>query len=281
MQPIGVRQPHRCGPTCGLGALGRMRRDDVLTSGWRGCRHIVGARIRNAIATGASCADDGFLRTPFALRRSRSRADPSLGFQPGEQRVGSRRSVDGRARHAAAPRRRRLRVRRAKIRRIASVPSRRCSTLPQRSTLRNTGPKRLSVASIQSFSARTGQAPRDATRRTVTVRSAPVGCGGRGRRRPPRSGPARRRGRRVRTAEPGGGQQQQSPIAQAGEVAGTGGRHAGETGCRRAEVRADVWRCGGPAAAASSPPGRMRARPAHAGDAGQRWRRHAGPVRPR
>jgi hypothetical protein len=35
------------------------------------------------------------------------------------------------------------------------------------------------------------------------------------------------------TSEPGGSQQQQSPIAQTGEIAGASGRHAGEAGHRR------------------------------------------------
>jgi hypothetical protein len=34
-----------------------------------------------------------------------------------------------------------------------------------------------------------------------------------------------------RSAEPGGGQQQQSPIAQAGEIAGASARHASEMDC--------------------------------------------------
>lgn len=38
------------------------------------------------------------------------------------------------------------------------------------------------------------------------------------------------------TTESGDGQQQQSSIAQAGEIAGAGGRHADEAGCRG-------WRC--------------------------------------
>ena len=103
--------------------------------------------------------------------------------------------------------------------------------------MRNTGPKRLSEASIQSFSARTGQAPSEATRRTVTVRSAAalaaedkVDAGVH--EADLLDVEADQRG----TAKPGGGQQQQSPIAQAGEVAGTGGRHAGELGHPPAKV---------------------------------------------
>jgi hypothetical protein len=71
VQPIGVRQPHRRGPACGLGALGRLRHADVLINGWCHCRHI-------------QSAPRGFLQTPVAFRRSSSRADPTLRFQPSE-----------------------------------------------------------------------------------------------------------------------------------------------------------------------------------------------------
>ena len=49
------------------------------------------------------------------------------------------------------------------------------------------------------------------------------------------------------TAETGGGQQQQSSIAQAGKVAGAGGRHADEAGCRG-------WRCPPPRRGAAGLP---------------------------
>jgi hypothetical protein len=77
VEPIGMRQPHWRGLRLGFGALGQ-----VLTSGW--CQCPAGIAVRR-----------DFLRTSFALYRSRVRTDPSLGFQPGEQRVGSRCSVDG------------------------------------------------------------------------------------------------------------------------------------------------------------------------------------------
>jgi hypothetical protein len=44
VQPIGMRQPHRCGLTFGFGALGRTRCTGILVSGWRSCRHINRAR---------------------------------------------------------------------------------------------------------------------------------------------------------------------------------------------------------------------------------------------
>ncbi len=65
VQPIGVRQPHQSGPACGLSALGRLRHAGVLTNGWRRCRHIRGAQIRNAGATVRIVCRRGFLRTPL------------------------------------------------------------------------------------------------------------------------------------------------------------------------------------------------------------------------
>jgi hypothetical protein len=229
MQPIDVRQPHDCGPTFGLSALRRTRRDGACTCSKRSYRHIVGVRIRNATGTAAILRRDGSLRISVALLWSRGCTGPSLGAQRGEQRVGSNCRVGGRTSHATAPRRRRPRPRRTRIRRIASVPSRRCSTLPQRSTFRNTRPKQLSLASIQSFIARTGQAPRG--------RDAPDGDGAFGARLTVEDevdasshevDPLDIEADQCSAAEPGGSQQQQSPIAQSGEIAGTSCRHSGE-----------------------------------------------------
>ena len=57
-------------------------------------------------------------------------------------------------------------ARRARMRRTASVPSRRCSMLPQRSILRNIGPKAVSDVASQSFCACAGQTSRFAARLT-------------------------------------------------------------------------------------------------------------------
>jgi hypothetical protein len=102
VQPIGVRQSHRSGPACGLGALDRLRHVSILTNGWRRCRHIKGARSRNAGATVRIVCRRGFVRTPFAICWSRGCASSRLGGQPCKQGVGSRCSVDGHARHATA-----------------------------------------------------------------------------------------------------------------------------------------------------------------------------------
>jgi hypothetical protein len=67
VQPIGVRQPHGCGPALGLSALHRTRRDGACTNSKRGYRHIVGERIRNAIATGAILCRDDSRRMSVAL----------------------------------------------------------------------------------------------------------------------------------------------------------------------------------------------------------------------
>jgi hypothetical protein len=67
VQPISVRQPHGCGPAFGLSALRRPRRDGACTSSRRGCRHIVGEHIRNAMATGAFWCRDDSLRMSIAL----------------------------------------------------------------------------------------------------------------------------------------------------------------------------------------------------------------------
>ena len=133
-----------------------------------------------------SCADTMSFGHPSLFAGSRVRADANLGFQPGKQRVGRSRGVGGRARHEGGPAANApsSAARQDPTDRIGAEPT--MLDVPPAIDLPKYGPKRLSEASIQSFSARTGQTRSDATRRTVTVRSA-LGqrCGGRGRRRSP------------------------------------------------------------------------------------------------
>ena len=178
-----------------------------------------------------------------------------LAVQPIEQRVGRRQGLGRGARHAGVARLRRERrgVRRATMRRTASVPSGRCSTLPQRSTLRNTGPNSVADACSQSRSACTGQPPGRSPRGTTRTR------GGRSVRSSPgrvSSSPLRgeaelldleadqRRAAQSGTPQAGAGQQQQGAVAQPGEVARAGRGHPRQLG------RPRRWRATGRGGAA-------------------------------
>jgi hypothetical protein len=154
--------------------------------------------------------------------------------------------------------RRRRGVRRARIRRIASVPSRRCSTVPQRSIFRNTGPNRVPEASSQSRSACTGQvasvAPEGMARRRVPFLEPTPGSGSstavalkphaRRRGRPARRGGKNRRRRAAAGRGP------RTPEISPGQAAGGGGgsrRDGPRTGClsprdRRRGERNLAWR---------------------------------------
>ena len=148
-------------------------------------------------------------------------------------RIGSSHSIDGRARHAMAPRRTRARAHRAKMRRIASVPSRRC---PSDRPLRNTGPMRLSVASIQAFAEGVGAEGCDASD-SVGALGTRLAVNGEVNAGFLEVDLLDVEADKCTTAGTGGGQQQQCSIAQAGEVAGAGDRHADEAGCRRRAAR--------------------------------------------
>ena len=206
-----------------------------------------------------------------------------LGLQPfkeGIGRLGDLGRGRARARHALAFRSRRE-LRRARTRRIASAPRRRCSTLPQRSILRNTGPNRVSDAPSQSRSACTGQALGWAPQATATWHTgSPTRVSSTA--APGRSAAARRRGRPARHArarrpsaaagrdraarrDPRG---KRSPCAPAGRAAAAG--RDGRLG-----------RCGGSPGERLSPADRRPAKRDRAGGAGRRWRRHGGPARRR
>jgi hypothetical protein len=109
--------------------------------------------------------------------------------------------------------------------------------LPQRSILRNTGPKRVAELSSQSRNACTGQTARLVPRRTTQVCWPPPG-----------SCPAPTASSTVvdqgGTAQPLGGGQRQGAIAQASHVARTTRRHA-DQGVR--PLRRDLPRRGGAA----------------------------------
>ena len=86
MQPVSVRQAHRCGTAFNHGPLGRARR----------------RRILNDPAVVFCRRGSGRAPCPHRLRRSRTR--PRLVAQPGEHRVGGGFRPGGRARHAGAAR---------------------------------------------------------------------------------------------------------------------------------------------------------------------------------
>ena len=123
------------------------------------------------------------------------------------------------------------------MRRSASVPSRRCSMVPQRSILRNTGPNRVSERSSQRRSACTGQVARVAQCGIVT------------RRRLSRSGPASWTARSTAVAvnrtcsasrptsaarpRPAAASSSRRAVAHAGQIARAGGGHAQQGRSRR------------------------------------------------
>ena len=164
-----MRQPHRCGLTFGFSALGRTRRAGVLKAvGAAACTSSVQSERRGSrrpvltLSSGHPSLFAGVAFVPLRVWAS-SQASSASAVAAALAAARLMRCPVANAPSSA--------VRQDPTDRVGAEPT--MSTFPQRSTLRKTGPKRLSEASIQSFSARTGQARRDATRRTATVRSAP------------------------------------------------------------------------------------------------------------
>ena len=211
-------------------------------------------RIRNAIATGAILCRDGSVRMSVALRWSRGCTGPSLGAQPGEQRVGSRCSVEGRAPHATAPPAARTPPSTAR-----QDPADRVGAEP---TVLDIAPavdlaKHRAVAAIGGLHPILQRLHRTSTER----RDASHGDGAVARLTAENEVDADFdemdlldvEADQCGTAEPGGTQQQQSPIAQTGEITRTSGRHAGESSHRR-------WKCPPTCGGAASVPQQRRHR---------------------
>jgi len=186
---------------------------------------------------------------------------------------------------------RRAGTRHCPIRRNPSAVRRRCPTLPQRSTFRNTGPKRQSDTRSQSCSARTGQAASRGERCKASTRPIPpAGAGSPSRRcRTPaslrrtcsRSRPSRSSAPRP-VARSSSKARSRSPARSPGQAAARRASWAGWGGdARRAGGRdrgPQAGPCGG-RAAPRGPPGRPRAAGGRAGGAWRRRRRRAGPGR--
>ena len=251
IQPVGVGEPQRRtapGVTSsrrrrrarGLSRVraiarlrGVLRRDDRQGTG-RLARACVSSAFRSpaertpAGKSGTTADGAGADRVERTWRRASRRR---LGLQPFEQGIGRLGDLGrgrARARHALAFRSRRE-LRRARTRRIASAPRRRCSTLPQRSILRNTGPNRVSDARSQSRSACTGQALGLAPQATATWHTgSPARVSSTA--APGEAQPLDVETDQRETPEPGGHQQQQGAIAQPGEIPGASGRHAHQLG---------------------------------------------------
>lgn len=134
-------------------------------------------------------------------------------------------------------------ARRCQMRRSASGRRRRCSTPPQRSTLRKTGPKPVSELRNQSSSARTGQAIAPVTRLTTTTSPALPAAPGTVSSASDVLSVQRKQAFAAQTRR---GEQQQGTVAQAGEIARAARGHAGQLGGtgRRTSANPRPWRSG-------------------------------------